>query len=105
MLISDGSSDVCSSDLLDQVRHLHHFVDVAEHLADAALARAAVDHLGRHVECRLTIKNRRVAGPFAGVRARKTPPKKPRASLAGRRQRSEERRVGKEGVSTCRYRW
>src|SRR3546814_15349691 len=23
----------------------------------------------------------------------------------GRRRRSEERRVGKEGVSTCRYRW
>ena len=33
----------------DQVRHLHDFVDVAEHLADAPLGGAALDRSGSHV--------------------------------------------------------
>src|SRR3546814_4050744 len=50
------------------------------------------------------------AGPYvrprpptrAPARRRRAPPP---GAARGRRARSEERRVGKECVSTCRYRW
>src|SRR3546814_7290491 len=66
MRISDWSSDVCSSDLLDDI------VMQDEH------------HAGR------------AASAFALHR---------RVRQADTRRRSEERRVGKECVSTCRSRW
>src|SRR3546814_16119622 len=44
------------------------------------------------------------AGPAAPHRARDRP-FDPRARLSRPRRRSEERRVGKEWVRTCRYRW
>src|SRR3546814_5109587 len=77
--ISDGSSDVCSSDLQQHVdgidigggadlRH-HHKIE---------LVAGAFDHLDH------------VAVHVVGVEAI---------------DRSEERRVGKECVSTCRSRW
>src|SRR3546814_2512256 len=77
MRISDWSSDVCSSDLV----------------APSLL-------------CRLTRQPGRAAAPR--MRRLKTRWKVPTRSSAGqgaRRQRSEERRVGKECVSTCRSRW
>src|SRR3546814_5753009 len=81
MRISDWSSDVCSSDLVDR---------------EAATAQAS-----------------RRSRPTSPVR----PPQRPHgnrrrhngsraAGFCPRRQkRSEERRVGKECVSTCRSRW
>src|SRR3546814_1055260 len=75
--ISDWSSDVCSSDLLDQVfkRVAGDFVCdpvvLAHHAPDAADGAGRSDHL---IPARVAI-------------------------------RSEERRVGKECVSTCRSRW
>src|SRR3546814_15477970 len=111
MLISDWSSDVCSSDLgqhlerdldlgvlaglitvaeFDRRLHrraqlvigdhfLHAFLDRAvERVLHQRLAVHAADEVGRHL-----------AGTEAG-----------HAHL-----RSEERRVGKECVSTCRSRW
>src|SRR3546814_6193827 len=66
MRISDWSSDVCSSDLLDQ-----HVVDAE---LDAAAFEAGVE-LAAQLEQRIEA------------------------------DRSEERRVGKECVSTCRSRW
>src|SRR3546814_16299275 len=97
MRISDWSSDVCSSDLVVEARDepahgglaatrrphqrhggagLDHEVEVVEHGAGAV----AVGELDV-VEADLAATGRQVAG------------------------RSEERRVGKEGVSTCRSRW
>src|SRR3546814_2037092 len=77
--ISDWSSDVCSSDLV----------------ARAALLRAAGGEAG-------VPAHRPGAGPGGVAMARK----KRRRAAAGRMpQRSEERRVGKECVSTCRSRW
>src|SRR3546814_19513068 len=77
MRISDWSSDVCSSDLprQPQIRH-------------AVPGRRAVRQPARLGERRLR--------PDPGE-GHETP--------QGTRRRSEERRVGKECVSTCRYRW
>src|SRR3546814_9889186 len=89
--ISDWSSDVCSSDLLDLLRadEVNMRIDCAcgDDLAFAgndfgARANNDVD-TGLHV---------RIAGLADSV----NPPVS---------DRSEERRVGKECVSTCRSRW
>src|SRR3546814_9158755 len=86
MRISDWSSDVCSSDLVGTQR-----TGGESAWCDSALSRRA----------------RRATGSAGALRTR------PCGSLgtvcaAPARQpwtRSEERRVGKECVSTCRYRW
>src|SRR3546814_1306942 len=87
MRISDWSSDVCSSDLLFR----RAFLAIGPIKVRPLRERAAFDHR-RQVD---PVDPRR--GPHAG-KARE------------RRQqvdplRSEERRVGKECVSTCRSRW
>src|SRR3546814_11755051 len=117
MRISDWSSDVCSSDLVAEegvvaqrvtgdvaeevellaaVLHLAHKLDAADqqHVVDGgdnALALGQTDVLFRqdHVAVR-------------GAQPREALVVAP---LALRQQRSEERRVGKECVSTCRSRW
>src|SRR3546814_9622295 len=76
MRISDWSSDVCSSDLLQLlqiVRNHFRFVFVS---FCGLLGKRCIATLSR-------------------------PPRWPTACPA----RSEERRVGKEGVGTCRSRW
>src|SRR3546814_2183603 len=73
--ISDWSSDVCSSDL-----------------GAAQRGRTAEGASGRH------------AGPCQCRRPRLCP-HHPFLHGDGRSARSEERRVGKECVSTCRSRW
>src|SRR3546814_7826105 len=80
MRISDWSSDVCSSDLI--ARHLERQPLANEY----RLARH-----GRHQQ--------RVHGPVARLHAERPM----HAQQAA--ERSEERRVGKECVSTCRSRW
>src|SRR3546814_4409445 len=80
MRISDWSSDVCSSDLLR--RHRAHDADVVPH-ERTQLQPVVTDHdilVG--------------VGDTAFV---------PRPQFG--RHRSEERRVGKECVSSCRSRW
>src|SRR3546814_16784496 len=107
MRISDWSSDVCSSDLrlmqrdggLDPTDHI--FLKRTAKAADAAFAIGAVDNqfcheavvIGRH--------------PVAGVKSRIDPDMQPagRVIIGNLARRSEERRVGKECVSTCRSRW
>src|SRR3546814_11487427 len=90
MRISDWSSDVCSSDLFGRLRIV------------GELGVDPVHQLSRHVGERPPRLERRLR-----ERARRR-----RGQHARRRQRhldlpasSEERRVGKECVSTCRYRW
>src|SRR3546814_3551069 len=75
MRISDWSSDVCSSDLLSRVGHRLHRAAVGVAADDDVL------HAKRH------------HGELDGGRH------------ATVHLSSEERRVGKECVSTCRYRW
>src|SRR3546814_14749604 len=88
MRISDWSSDVCSSDLIHVELHLRDDAAEIGHEAteDASFVHPAqhrfgVARAGQHVEEQI-------------VRARDPPD-----------LRSEERRVGKECVSTCRSRW
>src|SRR3546814_6191639 len=76
MRISDWSSDVCSSDLADWANEE---------------AKALIAGLILHIVCQEP----------AGTRTLAT--LRDRLTLAP--QRSEERRVGKECVSTCRSRW
>src|SRR3546814_2070846 len=83
MRISDWSSDVCSSDLLDaaEIRHLYK---------------------QRHE----IIRFQRLVGMMKEVAGRLTTDDDlPNIDTAVRPFRSEERRVGKECVSTCRSRW
>src|SRR3546814_1469009 len=94
--ISDWSSDVCSSDL-DAATHEHHqkageirgHPDQRSCDLDTALVQAQVE---------------------ADIHERQSAQKRDEhvvAAIAGLDQdpRTEERRVGKEGVSTCRIRW
>src|SRR3546814_13236617 len=107
MRISDWSSDVCSSDLRLLDRHgadqhrLALFAAFGDQLDDRFIlfAGRAVDlvvlieagdrHVGRNLD-NLEIVD---VGEFGGFRRRR----------AG--HRSDERRVGKECLSTCRSRW
>src|SRR3546814_13503447 len=86
MRISDWSSDVCSSDLRDQPGGDVSLGTVDEIVVDAELADRQRDREGP--AARVEIE------PLA---ADQRPDQ--------HRQRSEERRVGKECVSTCRSRW
>src|SRR3546814_15806442 len=101
MRISDWSSDVCSSDLTAATKRCELRLDVGlrahrlELAGDVVLAAgvgdviecAARDELVDRTGTRL-----HVGGLVLGT-------------LDGHADRSEERRVGKECVCTCRYRW
>src|SRR3546814_3211758 len=79
MRISDWSSDVCSSDLVG-TRSRRYDIGVA----------------GQNSQRRATAERRPQIGDATGGYPFK---------LKAQRRRSEERRVGKECVSTCRSRW
>src|SRR3546814_19438404 len=93
MRISDWSSDVCSSDLLTPQSTIFELLDAA-----------------------LSGNTRRALELYEEQRSMKVEPQQIIAMLAWQlhvlavvkaagERRSEERRVGKECVSTCRYRW
>src|SRR3546814_11411144 len=93
MRISDWSSDVCSSDLRGQGVAFARavLVDELHQVEQRAAARALQE------EQVVGAAHRRVS--LAQARA-------PGLGRAGQGlRRSEERRVGKEWVSTCRSRW
>src|SRR3546814_7513955 len=100
MSISDWSSDVCSSALrmpLVQPGKLQivQQIDLISRLVTPALVQAVAG--ARHA-----------GAPYAATRT--VVPAQPRGEQIGcdlqlRFKRSEERRVGKECVSTCRSRW
>src|SRR3546814_4185226 len=83
MRISDWSSDVCSSDL----EPVHEAQAQAE--ADRAQNPPAASQ----------------AAPQAAATPKAASAPKPAAKSTACADRSEERRVGKECVSTCRSRW
>src|SRR3546814_13787168 len=97
MRISDWSSDVCSSDLGAQSRaqckcsKRRRVVEVVDRLPIFRIARADVQPqlLGR--------VKRQVAEGRPGVRVL--------MKIDNTGERSEERRVGKDGGSTCRSWW
>src|SRR3546814_1041244 len=89
MRISDWSSDVCSSDLVEG-RTPPQRQRRGQHLSVGADQPACVDAVGRQQD---VARDRDVGGREAELAA---------ALVA---VRSEERRVGKECVNTCSYRW
>src|SRR3546814_13752138 len=94
MRISDWSSDVCSSDLF-QVR-LGLDVLRATCARKIELHRRPLPHLAVDADMAAGLLGKAINHAEAKARA---------LALRLRRERSEERRVGKECVSTCRSRW
>src|SRR3546814_1887412 len=88
MRISDWSSDVCSSDLPELLQHAGLVQPLVAHGVDEL--HVGVDELGQV----LVAGRHDDAVALAGCDAAQRPD-----------DRSEERRVGKECVSTCRSRW
>src|SRR3546814_10567257 len=87
MRISDWSSDVCSSDLFDAVGTKKDQVTVAR--------ACALDHCAQRIS--MDVLHDRRLQPFGNGRSV--------VDLDACQARSEERRVGKECVSTWRSRW
>src|SRR3546814_2048795 len=83
MRISDWSSDVCSSDLIENLS----LFDPLTGAAQQRIARYTIYPKSHYVTTRRTVLD--AIGTI-------------KEEL---RERSEERRVGKECVSTCRSRW
>src|SRR3546814_9317956 len=112
MRISDWSSDVCSSDLLDAPRAglaLQHLLEIFLQpvLADLVAGRDVQRILGLLIF--LGVRGADIADQMADrgpgrIIARKAALRRD-AGQFGQPDRSEERRVGKECVSTCRSRW
>src|SRR3546814_15608935 len=103
MRISDWSSDVCSSDLLGGARRI---LDLGRQLR--AQDRRA--HARRYQDRETEIQHRRLpaeetAAAYLDGGQRGELPRYSRNTAATARTRTEERRVGKECVSTCRSRW
>src|SRR3546814_15525915 len=94
MRISDWSSDVCSSDLNVARFRLWPFGDVVD---DAAGLQRAVQ------DGRRTLEHLDALDRGEIDRAGRGRPQT--VAQQGRRLRSEERRVGKECISTCRIGW
>src|SRR3546814_5008820 len=91
MRISDWSSDVCSSDLLGAAALRYRIVEGDDEVA----LGSGLDALENGIQRRQQVGQR----DGAEIMAQR------RTGAGGRRLRSEERRVGKECVSTCRSRW
>src|SRR3546814_5614205 len=97
MRISDWSSDVCSSDLIEGTTNMANGTENS--MAVFALApRGAMFDLGPSFYMDKLV----LPAPAKGKVDPRWPVKQKLEALAAR---SEERRVGKECVSTCRYRW
>src|SRR3546814_18181807 len=88
MRISDWSSDVCSSDLYKVLEYL--MMHAGELVSKADLTE--------HIYQQDFDRDSNVLEVFIGRLRKKLDPE-------GTLKRSEERRVGKECVSTCRSRW
>src|SRR3546814_17206536 len=102
MRISDWSSDVCSSDLLHD--RYSQVADAGVHAGGKALLffgkkETDVGHAGTDVAAAETAQQRQ--HQQRGIRGRRVL----QSETHAQRGRSEERRVGKECVSTCRSRW
>src|SRR3546814_17111014 len=100
MRISDWSSDVCSSDL-DRIAYL------VRDLTPALSAVRRLEHASAQsgIEGRRVLRISREAVDPAFVGKSVVRQAVPSTEAVGALDRSEERRVGKECVSTCRSRW
>src|SRR3546814_16153197 len=103
MRISDWSSDVCSSDLeagvgaVNEVRLAVREQPMLRQVENQDRPHAVVGETLPHFGEEEHVEALGVAGEL-GLLA-------PGDQCANAQERSEERRVGKEGISTCRSRW
>src|SRR3546814_16468832 len=108
MRISDWSSDVCSSDLGDDDAAIARWLRRVDD-ADDTDYREEKNAAGKDVTVNYTgTKSVFVGAPAGGERRelQLTPPGGGKQfEVIGIPLSSEERRVGKECVSTCRFRW
>src|SRR3546814_15154949 len=105
MRISDWSSDVCSSDLAEVFNPATGEVEKRVPLASAAELDAAVANAREAQPAWAAVnpqRRARVLMKFVELLHRDMDKL---AEALSREHRSEERRVGKECVSTCRSRW
>src|SRR3546814_12402604 len=102
MRISDWSSDVCSSDLEEEVEEDDDDESGAEETKEEEPAEPVVElPIYEHAVSHLVLKHLLAQGPTEVP----TPLFGDDGALPLACKRSEERRVGKECVSTCRSRW
>src|SRR3546814_18175498 len=100
MRISDWSSDVCSSDLPPERSDMMHAANLTtDRPTPQALINAIGDRDGIDAQSLADIFIEQGHSPYEVQRAIQN------ALEKGVRERSEERRVGKECVSPCRARW
>src|SRR3546814_19429877 len=103
MRISDWSSDVCSADLTRKARTV---ADRLRHLPGVIEAEASAAGTVRVEFSRSETTEADISKALADIGVQHRPaPGMPEAVAAKPHRRSEERRVGKECVSTCRSRW
>src|SRR3546814_15391499 len=95
MRISDWSSDVCSSDLLDEAPKTKPFLAYLAFTAPHSPLQAPADLIAKYKGCYDDGWDALRRDRLARMKA---------LGLIGD-ERSEARRVGKECVSTCRSRW
>src|SRR3546814_15295791 len=96
MRISDWSSDVCSSDLKREERHPHRMT-----IAHSTLQAPALPRLAKLLDSRAFLSFTFMLPAAVLLLVFLAYP----LGLGVWLGRSEERRVGKECVSTCRSRW
>src|SRR3546814_7351876 len=111
MHISDWSSYVCSSDLLDEFFMVRvaglkgqHLQDVDLPPADGLTPTQQLQAIAADAD-RLITDQQRAWHAIYGELARAGIEVVGEGSMDTSAERSEERRVGKECVSTCGYRW
>src|SRR3546814_18207232 len=114
MRISDWSSDVCSSDLVDPVTSLAYYVNASKARSRGFELLATLRPLETltfvatlgYTDAELAEDAPFIAGsPTKGARLPLAAPWSSSLAVDHDIPRSEERRVGKECVSTCRSRW
>src|SRR3546814_14480420 len=104
MRISDWSSDVCSSDLSAQVRRCRREETASDHRTERRRSRASQTEHRRIFANRVErVRQQHVAALHPGMREEGREPD-PEIDISIDSS-SEERRAGKEGVSTGRARW
>src|SRR3546814_16815358 len=96
MRISDWSSDVCSSDLRSAEWYQTWRANMQGDRTTTSIV-PIVRLLAQQSNCFAVVERGRAMDAMARERGL--------MDSGELRQRSEERRVGKECVSTCRYRW
>src|SRR3546814_13143047 len=104
MRISDWSSDVCSSDLCQMNRHRlkRRIIKNAQAMLKAGRKLRAFDHPGEYLRDVKPGHNRFFGVDFLAALQHDA---LCRLTVEQDALRSEERRVGKECVSTCSSRW